>query len=72
MEQNNSYVFEFIEILKNRKEIPHKYNVTCSENDLAGVKENIAMELEREYGNQVFCVNVIKVEKVARGENNRK
>jgi hypothetical protein len=72
MGKNNYYVFEFVEFLGNKEEIVHKFNVYCSEEELIGVKEDIAMDLEKEYGHLVFCQNIKKADKVKSYENDRK
>lgn len=62
MRENNNaiYVFKFIEFHENKYETERTFKVRCSEDELIGVKENIAMQLERYTNNIVLCKDIIK------------
>lgn len=63
MSRNNYYTMEFIEILGAREEIMHSLNVYCSPEELYGMIEEIKKDMEKEYGNPVYCHNIIKEDK---------
>ena len=64
MENNNGtnhrYIFKFWEYLSDGKRIEYVKTTTCYSDELQGVKEQIAMDLENRTGNRCECYSIVE------------
>ena len=59
-EEVKKYIFEFREYLKKDMFVPYVLPHKCKESEIQGVKEALAMKLERNTGNKIECVAIVE------------
>lgn len=52
------YIMEFREYISKESFVPQYKKTECTEDDLQGEKERMAMEIEERNGNRVECTNI--------------